>query len=139
MNKSLVLYSNYTKFEFEMIGENCIVENNIVSISDALEYTRKNSYPYNILRGDIFNVSQVLMPDGKIKDVYTLLESLKLKKNIEKNIEIPIRLAKHLDEYLILLRQVVYGNMQVREIALDKLNGYGTPIVELEKLIEKDA
>lgn len=136
MNKTLVLYSNYTKFEFEMIGEDCIVENSTISISDALEYARKMSYPYNLLRGDIFTVKQVLMHDGKTKDIYTLLESLKFKKDIETKIEIPLRLAKHLDEYLILLRQVVYAPNEIKKIAYDKLGGYGLPIVELEKLIE---
>lgn len=94
MNKALVLYSNYTKFEFEMIDDECVVDDNKISISDALMYAEKLSYPYNLLRADIFTVAHVSMPDGKVKDIYTLLRNLKIKKEVKESDKLAIEIIK---------------------------------------------
>jgi len=48
---------------------------------------------------------------------------------------IPLSLAKHMHDYMLLLGQAVYATGSVREKALAKLDGYGTPLVEYEKAL----
>lgn len=78
MKKILVLFSNYKKIEIEMIDDKiCIVDNNEVSIENAINYANKLVYPFTILRGDIFDTLEKEVND-KIQLVYVLFKSLNL-------------------------------------------------------------
>ncbi len=50
-------------------------------------------------------------------------------------ITISKKLADHTLEYMLLLRQAIYASGEVRQKAIDKLDGYGTPIVAFEKAV----
>jgi hypothetical protein len=78
MKNILVLFSNYKKIEIEMIDDKiCIVDNNEVSIENAINYANKLVYPFTILRGDIFDTLEKEI-NGKIQLVYVLFKSLNL-------------------------------------------------------------
>lgn len=52
---------------------------------------------------------------------------------------LPVSLAEHIHEYLILLRQAVYATGDVQKKAIERLDGYATPMVEFEKHLDDEA
>ncbi len=88
MKNILVLLSNYKKIEIDMINDKkCIINDNEVSIKNAINYANKLVYPFTILRGDIFNVVEKEV-SGKKQIVYIFLKSLNLSNKKNKSVKL---------------------------------------------------
>lgn len=59
----------------------------------------------------------------------------KISKSLQNEFLITSDLANRVRDYMVLLRQAIYAPTHIKTKAMEILDGFGTPLVEFEKLI----